>query len=150
MHAQHAGANGDAAHGAEVDARHDTLAPSHETTRHSFRLFADGGAIELRASSPADTATINAVRKHLKTIEAQFASGDFTTPGFVHGHQPDGVAEMARLGKSIDYRYEKLSDGGRIRIRTKEADGLAAVHAFMRFQIVEHRTGDVGEIEARP
>ncbi|PYR73529.1 MAG: hypothetical protein DMF86_20265 [Acidobacteria bacterium] len=31
---------------------------------------------------------------------------------------------------------------GRVRITTKDARALEAVHAFLRYQIKEHRTGD--------
>ncbi len=148
MHAQHVAANGDAAHGAEVDHRHDTLGMSHGATRHSFRLFGDGGAIELRANDAGDTASIDAIRKHLQEVMGQFQKGDFSTPAFIHGTAPDGVADMKRLQSDIGYRFEPLETGGRIRITAKSADALSAVHDFLRFQVIEHRTGDSGNVEA--
>lgn len=148
MHAQHAKADGSAAHGAEVDARHDTFGMSHAASAHSFRLFADGGAIELRANDANDRATIDAIRTHLQTIVAQFHDGDFSTPAFVHGYKPDGVAAMEHARKDIAYRYEALERGGRIRITTRSAAALAAIHDFLRFQVAEHRTGNSGKVEA--
>jgi hypothetical protein len=153
MHAEHmkAAAKADpdteASHGAGVDHRHDTLGMSHDTTHHSFRLFADGGAIELRANDGADEKSVAAIRKHLREIADAFAGNDFTTPAFVHGNPPDGVAEMARLHDTIDYRYEDVATGARVRITTKDAAALAAIHEFLRFQVREHRTGDSGEME---
>ncbi|HYC91410.1 MAG TPA: hypothetical protein VEO54_19470 [Thermoanaerobaculia bacterium] len=150
MHAQHmaaARADGSAEHGRHVDSRHDTLGMSHTKSTHSFRLFADGGAIELRATDKADEATVAAIRKHLREIAAQFEKGDFSTPAFVHGSRPDGVAQLERLGKEIAYRHERVDGGGRIRITTRNAEALAAVHAFLRFQVIEHRTGNSGSVE---
>jgi len=130
-----------------VDHRHDTLGVSHETTHHSFRLFPDGAAIELRASSETDQPTIAAIRKHLQSIADQFKANDFSTPMFVHDKTPDGVETMKKLHDAIDFRYETLPAGARVRMTTANASALAALHSFMKFQIVEHRTGDSGIIE---
>ena len=147
MHAQHTAADGSAGHGAAVDGRHDTFGMSHATSTHSFRLFADGGAIELRANDAADQATVDAIRTHLRQVAEQFKNADFSTPAFVHGYRPDGVAQMERARRDIGYRYESLDRGGRIRITTKSAQALAAIHDFLRFQVTEHRTANTGEVE---
>lgn len=155
MHAQHMAAakadsvraDGSAGHGRHVDSRHDTFGMSHTTSTHSFRLFADGGAIELRASEEAGEATVESIRGHLRKIAPQFQQGDFSTPAFVHGYPPDGVARLEQLRGAITYRYQRLDRGGRIRITTTNADALAAVHAFLRFQVTEHRTANSGKVE---
>ena len=150
MHEQHmkaAQADGSAAHGAEVDARHDTFGMSHESSHHNFRQFKDGGAIELRANDPNDTALVDMIRTHLHEINASFVKSDFSTPMFVHGHAPDGVGEMKRLSRRIRYRYEDVDHGGRIRITSTDPKALAAIHDFLKFQVVEHRTSDPGAIE---
>ena len=155
MHAQHMAAakaasvraDGSAEHGHQVDSRHDTFGMSHTRSTHSFRLFADGGAIELRATDAADEATIAAIRAHLQEITPQFAKGDFSTPQFVHGYTPDGVAQLGQLRNDIAYRYQQLDGGGRIRITTRSAEAQAAVHAFLQFQVIEHRTANTGKVE---
>lgn len=154
MHAQHMAAaknavraDGSAEHGRHVDSRHDTFGMPHDRSTHSFRLFADGGAIELRAANAGDETTVAAIRGHLQEITQQFDKGDYSTPAFVHGYTPDGVAQLEQLRNAIRYRYEPLESGGRIRITTKSADALAAVHAFMRFQVIEHRTANSGKVE---
>lgn len=129
-----------------VDARHDTFGMSHDTTQHSFRLFADGGAIELRTVN-ADAKTAEAIRNHMREVTADFSKGDFEKPLFVHGVMPDGAARMKELGEAISYTFEKLPEGGRIRITTKNAGALKAVHEFLRFQIKDHGTKDSGEVE---
>jgi hypothetical protein len=143
----HVVANGEAKHGAEVDSRHDSMVMSHDTTRHSFRLFADGGAIELRAIDPQNAATIASVRAHLHEIASEFTKKDFTTPTFVHGYTPDGVKQMERLHASINYRYEDVDSGARIRMTTSDPEALDAIHDFLRFQVIEHRTSNTGKVE---
>jgi hypothetical protein len=46
----------------------------------------------------------------------------------------------------IDWNYEETATGGRVRITTKDARALAAIHEFLKFQIEDHRTGDPTEI----
>jgi hypothetical protein len=130
-----------------VDARHDTFGMAHDVSAHHFRLFRDGGAIELRADDPHDAATVSAIRKHLRKVAAAFTKNDFSTPVFVHGRPPDGVDTMKRLRDRIRYRYESVDAGGRIRVTTSDQVALAAIHDFLKFQIAEHRTGDSGQIE---
>lgn len=140
-------ANGHADHGSRVDKRHDTLGMSHSTSTHSFRLFDDGGAIELRANRAEDLQTVQGIRSHLKDIAGQFAKSDFSTPGFVHGYAPDGVEQMEALAGAIRYTYEELPEGGRVLIRAESSAEQEAIHAFLQFQIIEHRTADSGEVE---
>jgi len=155
LHDQHMGeankaesrANAHEGHGARVDNRHDTFGMSHEVTTHSFRLFRDGGAIEFRANRSTDAESIIAIRGHLKQVTGQFAKGDFSTPGFVHSYPPDGVARMQTLKSDITYGYEELPTGGRIRIVTSSSEALDAIHAFLKFQVIEHRTADSGQVE---
>lgn len=138
MHAQHT----------SVDSRGDhVMGFSHEKTAHSFRLFADGGAVEVRANDANDAESIAAIRSHLQMIAKEFASGDFSKPREIHDRVPDGAEVMNELGDAITYRYEELDRGGRVRISTKDERGIEAVHAFLRFQIHDHQTADSGKIE---
>ena len=137
MHAQHTA----------VDQRGDqVMGFSHEKTRHTFRLYAEGGAVEVRANDAADAESVAAIRTHMKEIADDFAKGDFGKPRQIHGRVPDGVEVMKELGGAISYRYEELERGARLRIATKDARALQAVHAFLRFQISDHRTGDSAAI----
>jgi hypothetical protein len=120
---------------------------SHTKSVHSFRLFADGGAIELRAKDAKDEATLDAIRSHLQEINEQFKKGDFSTPAFVHDKKPAGVEQLESHRSDITYGYQQLDGGGRIRITTKSPEALAAVHAFLRFQVIEHRTAKSGKVE---
>jgi hypothetical protein len=116
---------------------------SQSASKHTFKLFADGGAIEVRSS---DAATVKAIRQHLQMIAKDFAAGDFAKPLAVHDQNPDGVATMQELRGEIAYAYSEIESGGRVRITTKNPRALEAVHQFLRFQIREHKTGDSDHI----
>ena len=64
---------------------------SHAATTHHFLLKADGGAIQVEANDPADTASRDNIRMHLSHIAKAFATGDFAIPMFVHDTVPPGV-----------------------------------------------------------
>jgi hypothetical protein len=78
---------------------------------------------------------------------ALFKAGDFGKPALTHAHQVPGTADMTRLKERITYQYEETAGGGRVRIVTHNAEALAAVHAFLHFQIEDHRTGDSGLVQ---
>ena len=111
---------------------------SQHATKHTFRLLADGGTIEVRANDPKDAKSVEAIRAHLREIAKSFAAGNFAKPQFIHDRLPDGAEEMKELRKTISYRYENLPKGGRVRISTRERKAIDAVHRFLRFQIEEH------------
>lgn len=120
---------------------------SQSLSKHTFRLFADGGAIEVRSD---DAATVKAIREHLQMIAREFAAGDFAKPEAVHDQMPDGAAAMQELRGEIKYAYGEIESGGRVRITTKNPRALEAVHQFLRFQVREHKTGDSDQIERDP
>ncbi len=82
-----------------------------------------------------------------KAIALAFKAGDFAKPFLTHAQQVPGTVEMMRLNDRISYQYEETPAGGRVRIVTRDAAALAAVHAFLRFQIEDHRTGDPARVE---
>ena len=60
------------AHHAAVDQRGDqVMGFSHEKTTHHFRLYSDGGAIEVVTKDPKDTASRDQIRTHPTTVQAQ-------------------------------------------------------------------------------
>lgn len=137
MHAKHTA----------VDERGDqVMGFSHEKTKHTFRLLEDGGAVEARANDAKDAESIAAIRAHLQEIAKEFAAGDFAKPRAIHGRDPDGVTVMKALGGAVTYTYEEIERGARVRIATRDARGVEAVHAFLRFQIGDHRTGDATHV----
>ena len=119
---------------------------SHEKTTHHFRLYKDGGAIEVAANDAKDADSRNMIRMHLSHIAQMFAEGNFEAPMFIHSTTPPGVATMKELRDQISYQYLNADNGGRVRIRSANSRAVAAVHDFLRFQIAEHKTGDTAEI----
>ena len=118
---------------------------SQTATTHHFLIMKDGGAIQVEANEAKDTGDRDKIRTHLTMIAKQFQQGVFTTPFAVHGVVPPGVPEMDRLKNAISYSFEKTLRGARVRIITKDPEALAAIHAFLKFQIEEHKTGDPTE-----
>jgi hypothetical protein len=112
---------------------------AHDKTTHHFRLYSDGGAIEVTVKDGKDSENLQAIRTHLTHIVTMFANGDFSIPTFVHSQVPPGVTEMKDRRGEISY---SLPDGGRVRIKTANKDALNAVHDFLTFQIEDHHTGD--------
>jgi hypothetical protein len=130
-----------------VDHRGDqVMGFSHEKTTHHFRLFSDGGAIEVTANDQRDEESRAQIRMHLAHIAGMFTAGNFKAPMLIHDQTPPGVPTLQRLREQVTYRYEDIPGGGRVRIATRNAEAVLAVHQFLRFQIVDHRTGDTTEI----
>jgi hypothetical protein len=118
-----------------------------ERTVHHFLLYEDGGAIDVAVKEASDHANIQAVRQHLQQIAGLFKAGDFGKPALTHGQQVPGTADMTRLKDRITYQYQETPLGGRVRIVTRDAAALAAVHAFLHFQIEDHQTEDSGAVQ---
>ena len=76
-------------HHAGVNERGDqVMGFSHEKTAHHFRLYADGGAIEVEARDANDTASRDQIRSHLQHIAKMFAAGNFSAPMLIHQQNP--------------------------------------------------------------
>lgn len=119
---------------------------SHEKTTHHFRLFVDGGAIEVTANDANDAESRDQIRKHLSHIAQMFSEGNFDAPMLTHGKTPPGVPALQKMKDRISYKYEDRERGGRVRIMTTDRDALPAVYEFLRFQISDHQTGDSTEV----
>jgi hypothetical protein len=108
---------------------------------HHFRTTTTGGAIEVDVKDPADAASREQIRTHLKDIAGAFAQGDFSKPFQTHAEVPPGVPAMQRLKAVIRYKYEETARGGAVRISTSDPEALKAVHEFLDYQAREHHTG---------
>jgi len=136
-----------AQHQAEVEKHGDeAMGFPHDKTTHHFRLYSDGGAVEVTANDKNDSSNVEAIRSHLTHIVTMFSNGDFSLPMFIHDQVPPGVAVMKEKRSEIAYSFETLSAGGRVRIKTTNPQALEAVHSFLRFQIQDHHSGDSGDI----
>ena len=141
--------DGHGSHLEGVNARGEAAMGFSQTeTTHHFLLTRDGGLIQVEAKDPADAANRERVRSHLAHVAEMFAAGDFDTPMLVHARTPPGADAMSRLKAEIGYAYEETGRGGRVRITAKSPAALAAVHAFLRFQIEDHQTGDPKAVDS--
>jgi hypothetical protein len=118
-------------------------------TFHHFRLLPNGGVIEVHVNDPADDDSRRKIAAHLEHIGHQFSAGDFAASLATHGEEPPGVVTLKRLHGRVQYAFVGTPVGGRVRIATDDTEALTAVHAFLRYQIREHRTGDATDVEGR-
>jgi hypothetical protein len=141
MHQEHSGKS---THQADVEKNGDqAMGFPHDKTTHHFRLYEDGGAIEVTVNDQKDATNLQAIRSHLTHIAMLFSNGDFAIPMFVHNQVPPGVAVMKEKRAVISYQYEEVAGGARVRIKTADPAALSAINAFLRFQIEDHHTGDI-------
>lgn len=119
-----------------------TMGFDQDKTTHHFLLTADGGTIRVDVNTTDDHKQRDLIRLHLRDIARDFGKGIFEAPVATHDEVPPGVAAMQRLGSAVGYRFEETSSGGQVRIRASSQEAVSAVHAFLTYQIREHRTGD--------
>ena len=129
----------------QVDHRHDEAGVAHEKSVHHFLLARDGGSIRLEANDVGDVEARDRIREHLQVVARSFAAGDFSLPMAIHDQVPPGAEVMKKRKGAIRYSYEPSAKGGVVRIATGDAKALAAVHAFLRFQIQDHGTNAPAE-----
>lgn len=105
---------------------------------HVFEDLPDGGRIILQrdATDPLDERTI---RTHMRDIAKRFSAGDFSLPGIVHGTEVPGTAVMARKKRHIRYVAMDMRRGAQVRIVTRDAEAIKAIHEFLAFQRMDHR-----------
>jgi hypothetical protein len=121
-----------------------------KATAHHFTLFKDGGEIAVGVKDPSDTKNRDAIRSHLPHIAAMFGEGNFDAPMLVHDStNVPGTKVMAARKSMIRYDYVETPGGGRVSIVTTDPEAIAAVHAFLKFQIADHKTGDSTQVRAR-
>ncbi len=113
-----------------------------EKTTHHFFLYEDGGAIDVSVKESSDATNLDAIRAHLPHIAVMFAEGNFDAPLMVHDTTVPGTKEMTGVKSAITWTYVETPTGGRVNITSTDAKALEAIHAFLRFQITDHKTGD--------
>jgi len=122
--------------------REEVAGFDQEKSSCHFKLFPDGGIIEITVNDPSDVATRNAIQEQVVKIGRMLTEGNFAIPMLVGQQQPAGIVTMKRLQGDLKYAAENLTNGGRVQITTANSEALKAVHDFLRFEIQEHKTGD--------
>jgi hypothetical protein len=113
-----------------------------DAVAHHFLLRTSGGSIEVTVKDGRDAKALAQVRSHLREIATLFAAGSFEKPLATHAEMPPGAERMRANTDRIRYRYEERSNGGAVIVETQDPSTLEAIHEFLRYQIVEHNTGD--------
>jgi hypothetical protein len=134
-----------------LDARgQQVMGFDQQKTTHHFFLYDDGGAIDVSVKDKTDKTNLDAIRSHLPHIAHLFGQGQFDAPMLVHDTKDvPGIAELAKLKERVTYTYSETPAGGRVDIVTTDKAALAAVHAFLKFQIADHETGDPATVQKR-
>jgi hypothetical protein len=124
-----------AQHQADVEKHGDeAMGFPHDKATHHFRLYSDGGAIEVTGNDRKDSQNLQAIKSHLTHIVTMFSNGEFSIPIFVHDRVPPGVPVMKEKRAEISYNFEELPAGGRVRIKTRNPDALNAIMNFFVFR----------------
>ena len=122
-----------------------------QNTSHHFYLYRDGGAIDIAVKDASDSTNRDAIRAHLPHLAVMFGEGRFDAPMLIHDSaNVPGTAVLRERSKALRYSYVETVDGGRVDIMTTDSAALAALHDFLRFQIVEHQTKDPLTVTKRP
>ena len=109
-----------------------------DATTHTFTATDDGGIQTVTADDPADAGQIELVRAHLREERDKFARGDFEDPAAIHGHDMDGVAELAAGYRDVTVTYTDLPDGARLTYTASRPDLVDAIHAWFARQVADH------------
>jgi hypothetical protein len=109
------------------------------TSTHVFEPLPDGGRIELQRDS-LDEAGRATIRAHMEDIRQAFARGDFRIPGFVHDTTVPGTVMMSARAAVIRYEVRDLPGGAELRMTTPDTSAVRAIHEFLAYQRVDHRT----------
>lgn len=146
-HAVHGGS--DSAYAGMQERGKVAMGVDQYTSQHRFDDLPDGGRIELQRDS-TDTAGVQMVRQHLKSIAQAFAQGNFSVPGFVHSTQVPGTETMRVKRGVIKYRFDSLPGGGEVRITSHDSAAVVGVHQFLAYQRQEHHAGGMVEQHNSP
>ena len=125
---------------AEVAQRGAEVMPfSLEATTHVFAKTADGGTLQLVVKDVSDTQQMDMVRAHLKMMQGRFQERDFSGPAHIHGAKMPGLAQLkaAKPGKLI-VSYQDIDAGAQLHFQAKDADLIAAIHAWFDAQVADH------------
>jgi len=134
-------------HQAQMDQRGDrVMGFDHTKTIHHFVLKPDGGFIVADAKDAKDRESIEKIRKHFVEIAELFSRGEFSKTEEIHDRIPPGVTEMIQHRDKIAYSFHETEKGGEVRIKTASEEARKGIHAFLRFQIEDHHTGDPVEV----
>jgi hypothetical protein len=111
-----------------------------ETTTHTFTTTGHGGIQTVVADDSGDDEQVALIRSHLREERDNFSRGDFDDPAAIHGHDMDGVDELAAGYTDITVEYRDTADGAELTYTTDDPDLVDALHAWFGRQVTDHGT----------
>lgn len=115
---------------------------NQDASVHHFLLQPSGGTIAVSSKDAGDAALVEQIRVHFREIVAAFQRGVFDKPVATHDELPPGAKTMSDRKSKITYTYVDRPDGATVVIETRDRRARNAIHQFLRYQIIEHKTGD--------
>jgi len=98
-----------------------------DKTAHHFRLYTDGGAIEVGVIDATDTTNRDAMRSHLPHIAAMFGEGNFDAPMLLKARDSGGApcaGVRALVASRLDGLTQHIAD---LRVLRKQLQGVLAI-----------------------
>jgi hypothetical protein len=109
-----------------------------DRTTHVFEMTTTGGIQDVVVKSPADSAQIPLIRRHLSREAERFRAGDFSDPRSLHGEAMPGLRELSAAGERLEVEYRDLPAGGRIVYTSSDPDLITAIHRWFGAQLSDH------------
>lgn len=109
-------------------------------TTHQFAKTDTGGVETVTANDPNDAQQAKLVQDHLHHERELFATGDFSDPMAIHGHQMPGIADLQRGASSgqVTVTYEALPAGARLTYTAATPALVDTVHTWFDAQLMDH------------
>lgn len=106
-------------------------------TLHRFSASMNGGT-QTVISKDRDPVQARLIRNHLRSEQARFARGDFSSPATIHGSEMPGLSELAGASGMLSVRYEEVADGAQLIFETADPTVVVAVHRWFEAQVKDH------------
>lgn len=118
----------------------DVMPFSLEATTHIFSDTPTGGRQDVVADDPADNASIEDVRRHLREEAYKFSEGDFSDPEEIHGSAMPGLATLKTRFDEVDVAYVETETGAGIIYTAQDPDLVEAIQLWFAAQTSDHGT----------
>jgi hypothetical protein len=107
---------------------------------HMFLPDPNGGVLEIVVYD-MDQTQIALVRSHLLREAAQFASGNYSDPAYVHGKTMPGLEQLHSGSLRVSVRYFETPTGAAITFSSTDRDMVSAIHEWLAAQQRDHSSG---------
>jgi hypothetical protein len=123
-------------HGAEV------MPFDQSQATHMFLADPNGGVLEIVVHD-MDQTQISLVRSHLLQEAAQFTSGNYSDPAYIHTKTMPGLDQLQSGALRVSVRYFETPTGAAITFSSTDRDIVSAIHQWLAAQQRDHNSGAV-------